>query len=58
MEEGKYGEFDMTGVHIDIHKNETTYDVAASSLHELIHQEIASKTSLQRVKLFKRRRVP
>ena len=42
----KYGEFDATGVHIDIFRNRNIYEVNATTLHELTHQELVSNSSL------------
>ena len=39
-----YGEFSFNGVHIDINKNVDDYDVAATTLHELNHQELAGNS--------------
>ena len=46
MEEGEYGRFDYSGIHVDINKNVTKNDVAASSLHEDTHSLLASTTSV------------
>lgn len=46
MEEGEYGRFDYSGIHVDINKNVTKNDVAASSLHEDTHRLLASTTSV------------
>ena len=46
MSAGEYGKFDFSGVYIDINKNLTEYDVAASSLHEYTHRILSSSSSV------------
>ena len=39
-----YGEYNKSGVHIDINKNTDDFDVGATSLHEWCHQTLSSNS--------------
>ena len=39
-----FGEFNYSGVHIDINKNKDGFDVGSTTLHELCHQELSSNS--------------